>query len=134
MEYLEGRLLRYVAEEACDMANAWHALGTWAYDISKKSLDQIQLARGELSLKIYFRQIPLLFPTLSVLLCFWRVMAAVAPQSCSMYTQNDKWYCNCIIPVETMLPEEKLVVEELAGNHCDPVWNLILGKIILESF
>ena len=53
MEYLEGRLLRYVAEEACDMANAWHALGTWAYDISKKSLDQIQLARGELSLKIY---------------------------------------------------------------------------------
>ena len=28
------------------MANAWHALGTWAYDISKKSLDQIQLARG----------------------------------------------------------------------------------------
>ncbi|XP_063692861.1 serine/threonine-protein kinase SMG1-like [Bolinopsis microptera] len=80
VEYLEGRLLRYVAEEACDMANAWHALGTWAYDISKKSLDQIQLAR-----------------------------------------------------VETMLPEEKLVVEELAGNHCDPVWNLILGAVMRQS-
>jgi hypothetical protein len=31
------------------------------------------------------------------------------------------------VSVETMLPEEKQIVEELAGNDCDTVWNLILG-------
>ena len=52
MEYLEGRLLRYVTEEASDMANAWHALGTWAYDVSKKSLEQLQVSRGKLSVQV----------------------------------------------------------------------------------
>ena len=31
-----------------------------------------------------------------------------------------------------MLPEEKIVVDEIAGVHADTVWNLILGAVISQ--
>eukprot|EP00116_Pleurobrachia_bachei_P011701 sb/3471963/ len=71
---------RYVSEEASDMANAWYSLGSWAFNISRKSIEQINLSRGD-----------------------------------------------------TLLPEEKDLVDNIAGKHSEQAWNTLLGAVINQS-